>query len=142
MPSQFSLTFSVSAYKKHGAIKTRVLQWRRLDDILMGRDSGHPDFRGALLLGRVIAYMGNFHLTNFTVFQRIPDKSVCAPCTEAGGLESPLHLASSHLALSACVVLISQEGRASMRKRGQDCKHHPQAASHPFRQAGWGKLIM
>lgn len=68
-PSQFSLTFPVSTYKKYEAIKPGVLRWGRLNDIEMDKHSWQLDFRGVLLLQKVIAYMGNFHLTNFTVFK-------------------------------------------------------------------------
>lgn len=64
--------------------------------------------------------MGNFHLTNFTVFQIIANNSVSPQFVEAGGLESLFRLAGSHLAVSALPdILISEEEKATgMERRG------------------------
>lgn len=120
MPGQFSLTSSVSAYRKHRAIKTRVLRWTRLDDSPMDRHSflapGLPCSRAGRRL------QGRFSLDQFYRFQGIQDESVCSPCPEAGGLESPLRLAGSP---TPCFVGprgidFSRGGRASERESGQD----------------------
>lgn len=54
----------------------------------------------------------------------------------AGGLESPLHLAGSRLALSAHMVLISQEGRVSVSESGEDQKPLSLVRVSPI-QASW-----
>lgn len=88
-----------SACKKNGAIKPGVLSW--------GRAEWHKDkqallaipFQGCPALAEGNCLHGKFSLNKSDCFQTITDKSVSSQLVEAEGLESPLHLAGSCLAV-------------------------------------------
>ena len=81
----------------------------------MNKHSRQSDFRDVLLLRKGIAYMGNFHLTDFIVFieQQIIQFLATLWRWEAWRAHF-IWLAASHLALSAHPdTLISEEGMAT-----------------------------